>query len=231
MSLMEYLYNHIKASFEEHPRRFFTEHDIHSELALIATEFLRNKGNLQAKTLDGFIVNRIHHEYPTPFRCLMKGFEFKLVSEEEFRREKRKNPNFRARRGYVDLVILNSEYISSNRLRVVSGKRYRDFRASLSERRGLALDLAVEVVYFPTFDDKPHDGIMNRRVSSTIQDYKKLVELMRFATPNNIPFCKEAAMMFFSNTRYEDYLNKKFSSFPLSEKVEFFRILRASGAR
>lgn len=227
---MKYLYNQIKASFEEHPRRFFTEHDIHSELALIATEFLRNKGNLQAKTLDGFVVNRIHHEYPTPFRCLMKGSEFRLVSEEEFMREKRKNPSFRARRGYVDFVTFNSEYVSSNKLRVVSGKRYGDFRDSLSERRGPALDLAVEVVYFPIFDDKLHDGIMNRRVSSTIQDYKKLVELMKFATPNNIPFCKEAAMMFFSNTRYEDHLNKKFSSFPLTEKVEFFRILCANRA-
>ena len=227
---MKYLYNQIKSSFEEHPRRFFTEHDIHSELALIATEFLRNRGNLQAKTPDGFVVDRIHHEYPTPFRCLMKGSEFRLVSEEEFRREKRKNPNFRARRGYVDFVVFNSEYVSSNQLRVVSGKRYRDFRASLSERTCPALDLAAEVVYFPTFDDKPHYGIMNRRVSSTIQDYKKLVELMRFATPNDIPFCKEATMMFFSNTKYEDYLNKKFSSFPLSEKVKFFRILCASGA-
>ena len=136
-----------------------------------------------------------------------------------------KNPNLRARRGYVDFVIFNSEYVSSNKLSVVSGKRYRDFRVSLSERRCPALDVAVEVVYFPTFDDKLHDGIMNRRVSSTIQDYKKLVELMRFAIPNNIPFCKEAAMMFFSNTRYKKDLKEKFSSFQRNEKVEFFPIL------
>lgn len=222
MTIMNYLSNEIKTAFEEHPCKFFTEHDIHSELALIATEYLRNKGNLQAKTLDGYIVNRIHHEYPTPFRCKMKGTEFRAVSEEEFDKEKQRNPKFRAKRGYFDLVIFSPEYISSNKLRVVSAKDYnRSFLPSLAERKCPALDMAVEVVYFPTFDGKPHYGKMDRRFKSTIQDYKKLVELMKITTPT--PFCKEAAMMFFSNTRYKDELNKKFRSFPFKANVELFR--------
>ena len=101
MSLLKYLYNQIATTFRKRPYRFFTEHDIHSELALIATLLLKNKGNLYAKTREGLIVNRIHHEYPTPFRCYMKGSEFRVIKEDEFRAEKLKNPKFRARRGWI----------------------------------------------------------------------------------------------------------------------------------
>jgi len=37
MSLPRDMHNQIEAAFKEYPNRFFTEHDIHSELALIAT--------------------------------------------------------------------------------------------------------------------------------------------------------------------------------------------------
>jgi len=225
MSLLTYLYNQIETTFRKHPYRFFTEHDIHSELALIATLLLKNKGNPYAKTREGLIVNRIHHEYPTPFRCHMKGSEFRVIEEDEFRAEKLKNPKFRARRGWIDFVIFNSEYISSNKLSVISGKRYRDFQDSLKKKRCTALDLAVEVVYFPTFDKKPHIGLMNRKVSSVIQDYKKLIALMEFTYPDNTPFCKEAAMMLFSNTIHKNRLKEMLYPLPLHKKVSFFPIL------
>lgn len=99
----------------------------------------------------------------------------------------------------------------------------RYFLPSLAERKCPALDMAVEVVYFPTFDNKPRYGKMDRRFKSTIQDYEKLVELMKITTPT--PFCKEAAMMFFSNTRYKDQLNKKFRSFPFKANVGLFRYI------
>ncbi len=221
MTIANYLSCRIKTAFEKHPCKFFTEHDIHSELALIAAQYLKNKENLLVKTLDGHVVNRIHHEYPTPFRCQMEGTKFRAVSEEDFERERQRNPKFRAKRGYFDLVIFNPEYISSNKLRVVSAKDYRLFLPSLVDRKYPALDLAVEVVYFPTFDNKPHYGKMERRVKSTIQDYEKLVKLMKITTPT--PFCREAAMMFFSNTRHTDALNKEFRHFPLNPDVELLR--------
>lgn len=223
MPFLNYLHSKIKTTFKEHPHQFFTEHDIHTQLALVAVRVLERKGSLYAQTRDGFVVSRVHHEYPTPFRCLMKGSDFKLITEEKFRKEKQKNPEFRARRGFLDFAIINSEYISSNKLNVVSGKRYRDLQESMSDRQCVALDLAVEVVYYPTFDKRLHDGIMNRRVSSTIQDYQKLMALMEFKT-NNVPFCKEAAMMFFSNTTYRAVLRAKLRSLPEHEKVAFYSV-------
>mgnify|MGYP001039080943 CR=1 FL=1 len=225
MSLFTFLSNQVEGAFREYPCQFFTEHDIHSQLALFANRLLKKKVDLLAKTRDGFTVSRIHHEYPTPFRCHMKDAEFRLITEEEFREKKLENPGFRARRGYIDFVILNSEYISSNKLETVSGKRYRDFRESQNDRQNEVLDLAVEVVYFPTFDKKLREGTMNRWVSSTIQDYQKLVALMKCRSLTNIPFCKESGMMFLSNTIHKTKLEEKLESLPRRKDVEFSAIL------
>ena len=59
--------------------------------------------------------------------------------------------------------------------------------------------------------------------SSTIQDYQKLIALMEFRT-NNVPFCKEATMMFFSNTTYKTALREKLKSLPKNEKVTFYSV-------
>jgi len=225
MSLLSILASHIENIFREHPYQFFTEHDIHSQLALFAKRALEERGELHVTTHDGVVVSRVHHEYPTPFRCHMRGTEFKLVTEEDFIERKRKDPSFRARRGYIDFVILNSEYVVSNKLRVVSGKRYRDFLESLKNRRCEVLDLAVEVVYYPVFDKRLHEGIMNRRVESNIQDYQKLVALMEYEGVTDIPFCKEAGIMFFSNTIHKTKLKEKLESLPKNKNVEFFAML------
>ena len=227
MPFLDYLYGQIKSTFEKYPHRFFTEHDIHSELTMIATDLLRKEGTLTEKTKDGYMTSRIHHEYPTPFRCRMKGFQFKMITEKEYEDEKAKNPEFRARRGWVDFVILNPYFISSNKLGIVSAKRYSSFLESVKneEQKYPALDLAMEVVYYPTFDEKQHVGTMKRRVLSAKQDYDKLVALMKFPYTGKIPFCREAAMLLFSNTRYRGELVDMLKLISIDEKVSFHTIL------
>ena len=66
---------------------------------------------------------------------------------------------------------------------------------------------------------------MRRKVDSTIQDYKKLIAVMEFQYPNGISFCKEAAMMFFSNTRHEGILKGMLKSVRISDRVAFFSII------
>jgi len=222
--ILGYLCEKMETAYRKNPHRFFTEHDLHSEFFLITTEILEKEGKLCERTDDGFVVSRIHHEYPTPFRCHMKGSEFNLITEKEFEKQRLNNPRFRARRGYLDFVVLNSEYISSNRLNVISGKRYSIVKNSLEKQQYPALDLALEVVFYPIFDDKVHEGIMKRRAASTVQDYKKLIALMEFPSKNT-PFCKEAGMIFLSNTPYVDRLEKILESVRLHEKVLFLKIL------
>jgi hypothetical protein len=221
MTVLRYILDQVGTVFRENPYRFFTEHDIHSELASIATAFLIDKDGLFAETKDHHQVGRVHHEYPTPFRCLMEHYNFRIVTEDEFRHEKQKNPRFAAKRGRIDLVVLNSDYILSNRLNIVSGKRYNDLLESANQQEFPALDLAIEVVYHPTLDEKPHTGIMKRRVESIVQDYQKLVALMKFRQVNDLSFCKEAAMLFFSNTLHRVELESNLKSIKIDEKVAF----------
>lgn len=155
MSVLEYLHSNINRAFQKNPHRFFTEHDIHSELCLIATDFLEKRGDLFATTKDEYMVSRVHHEYPTPFRCDMNNYDFKLITEEEFNMKREQIKGFRARRGFIDFVILNPAFISSNNLSVVSGKRYKDVLLTLGNQHDPVLDLAIEVVYHFAYDKKP----------------------------------------------------------------------------
>jgi hypothetical protein len=90
MTILQYILNRIETAFKESPYRFFTEHDIHSELALITTNLLSNEGSLFVKTKDGNRVGRVHHEYPTPFRCIMDHYNFRMVTEDELSKKGRK---------------------------------------------------------------------------------------------------------------------------------------------
>jgi len=67
----------MEATFREWPQCFFSEHDIHSVLYPLAKEELKQHGiNPEETTRDEYITSLVHHEYPTPFRCDMKGYMF-----------------------------------------------------------------------------------------------------------------------------------------------------------
>jgi hypothetical protein len=66
--------------------------------------------------------------------------------------------------------------------------------------------------------------MMEGKVASTIQDYQKLTALTEFRFPNDVHFCKEAAMLFFSNTAYKNELEETFRKLP-ENKVPCFKIL------
>jgi hypothetical protein len=156
----------------------------------------------------------------------MSNYDFRVISEEEFKRRSKEKRGFRVRRGFIDLVVLNPDYVKSNDLVVVSGKRYEHVLRNLNNQQYPALDLAVEVVYHPTFDEKPHEGIMQRRVDSTVQDSKKLIAVMDPKYSGGTAFCKEAAMLFFSNTEHADALNGMFERFPKQENAQIIKIIK-----
>lgn len=227
MSLVDFLLDQIKAVFHDKPHQFFTEHDIHSELSKSMNAFLESEGRRYATTKDGYVVNRVHHEYPTPFRCDMRGYDFKFISEEQFKEEKRRNTSFKPRRGWIDFVVFNPEYISSNSLRVVSGKDYGALRSSLNKEQPSALDVALEVVTFLIFDKKPHKGIMMRRVKSVEQDYKKICALMDFNLNHGVPFCKNSSLMFFSNTNNQDKLKAEVEKIKTYKNIPLYLICKS----
>ena len=99
-------------TFQTCPHYFFTEHDIHSVLYNITNEELQLGGVLEVETRDRRQVTLVHHEYPTPFRCDMRGYGFDKKDEKPYKR------------GHYDLVILNPNFVRNNGLDVVCGKDY-----------------------------------------------------------------------------------------------------------
>jgi len=222
MSLLTKLDIQIGNKFNENPYRFFSEHDIHTELAKILIDELESENSLWSVTKDEKKVTRVHHEYPTPFRCYMKGTSFQKYTENQFKKAKEKTPSLRVRRGHFDIVVFNEEYIQQNDLQTVSGKNYRALLKSFNVEQPTALELAIEVVYHISLDSKPHFGIMKRRKDSTEQDYKKLKALMNFTFKDDTPFCQESAMMFFSNSLYNDTMKKRIEEIKRTKKVQLF---------
>lgn len=76
-------------AFKKTPRRFFTEHDLHSYLYQLVEKELDAKRELFYEAADGQRTSVLHHQYPTPFRCDMSKHGFRIVKENERTEKKR----------------------------------------------------------------------------------------------------------------------------------------------
>jgi len=134
-------------AFQACPYCFFTEHDIHSILYNIASEELQLSGVLEEETSDGYPVSLVHHEYPTPFRCDMRGYGFEKKDEKPYRR------------GHYDLVIFNPDFVRNKELRVVCGKNFEKFNLAMENVKVEPLIWACEVIFFPVVKRLPENAL------------------------------------------------------------------------
>jgi len=172
----------INKIFQRNPNLFFTEHDIHSVLYNIAEEELQRHGVLSAKTSDSREVSLVHHEYPTPFRCCMKGYGFQLKYEKPYRR------------GHYDLVILNPSFVKNYELPVVYGKDYQRFSLAMQEVTVEPLIWVCEVVFFPKVK-----GIPKNALRIIKQDALKVKETLKHKVGRDVNFCKMGSVLVFIN--------------------------------
>jgi hypothetical protein len=225
MGLLNFLHDKIKKDFEENRYQFFTEHDIHSELFRLSNEYYEHKGESLITTLDSKKIRRVHHEYPTPFRCLMPGFEFILIPEAEYQERRRNTPRFRARRGWIDFVSLNPDYINNIMLNLATGKNYRRLRESLDTYSEYpVLDLALEVVYFHDHSFSISPGRRKNSSRFAEQDYKKVCAVKDYEVAEGVPFAKESALMFFATTEKSTQLKASIASISVRKDVPFLTI-------
>jgi len=136
----------------------------------------------------------------------MPGFQFDLVLESEYEKIREETPSFRARRGWLDFVILNPEYISANEYQIVTGKNYKMFRDRLERVQPPALDLALEIVHFNPQSFSISLGRVKNTIGYARQDYQKICAVADFRFSENVPFCKEAAMLYFASTEHKERL-------------------------
>jgi hypothetical protein len=182
-------------AFQETPRRFFTEHDLHSHLYQIVEAELRKTGQLFCETLDKQTVSLVHHEYPTPFRCDMIKHDF-VVADETKKTEK----GGLFRRSHFDLVVLNPDFVKSNDLIVVAGKNYEEFGNVKSRIKAIPLLWACEVVFGSHYGDE----LPNNWAVHAIQDAKKLIETLKPQVGQNLRFAEHANIIVFLGTSPND---------------------------
>lgn len=185
----EYDWNNVKTTvvtrlgetFQEYPDCFFTEHDIHSVLYNITKEELQRNGGMTAKCGQDHVL-LVHHEYPTPFRCSMKGYDFELRDYKPYRR------------GHYDLVILNPEFVRKSRLDVACGKDYKKFRSAMQEVEVEPLIWACEVIFFPKVKRLPKNAL-----KTVEQDTLKVKATLEHKVGSNVPFCKMGSVHVFAS--------------------------------
>ena len=184
--------NRLRDTFQKRPNCFFTEHDVHSVLYNIAKEELQLNGVMTEETRDRHRVILVHHEYPTPFRCDMKGYGFQIKNEPPYRR------------GHYDLVIFNPKFVRNNKLDVVCGKDYQKFRSAMQKVRVEPLIWACEVIFFPGVKKLPENAL-----KIIEQDTLKVKETLRYKVGRNVNFCKTGSVLVFTSHTAEDVSDLK----------------------
>lgn len=195
--------NRLKETFQKYPSCFFTEHDIHSVLYNIAKEELQLNGVATEKTRDGHRVLLVHHEYPTPFRCYMKGYNFELRDYKPYKR------------GHYDLVILNPKFVKSHKLDVLCGKDCQRFKSAMKIVEVEPLIWACEIIFFPGVKKLPKNAL-----KIIEQDALKVKETLRYRVGQNVSFCKIGSTLVFAGHTVKDVLDLKWQIARLSERHE-----------
>jgi len=176
-------------TFKRCPHCFFSEHDIHSSLYDIARKELKQLGKNSLTTRDECTTRLVHHEYPTPFRCDMRRYSFRVKSDNE-----RTPRGGLYKRGHYDLVIFNPEFIRSHTLDVVTGKDYYKLRTVLPRLNIEPLIWACEVIYFPRIRKLPENA-----VKIIEQDTLKVKETLNYKITDNKTFCKIGSVHVFTS--------------------------------
>ena len=201
-------------TFPKHLSCFFTERDIHSVLYNIAKQELQLNRVLTEQTRDGHRVMLAHHEYPTPFRCYMKGGNFELRDYKPYKR------------GHYDLVILNPEFVKSNKLDVVCGKDYQKFRSAMREVKVDPLIWACEVIFFPGVKKLPKNAI-----KIIEQDALKVKETLRYGVGRNRCFCQMGSVLVLTSHTTEEAYDLKQQVTDLRKRHKIEVILSTASAR
>ncbi len=175
------------------PRRFFTEHDLHSYLYRLVETELSNRGELFANTADGYRTVLVHHEYPTPFRCDMSNHSFRKTEDTNDRTTK----GGLYRRGHYDLAILNPEFVRQYNSVIVAGKNYGRLRLVRGEIEVTPLLWVCEIV----FGAHTEDVLPVNWVGCVTQDAKKVIESLNYKLGKETKFAQHGDVAIFIGSK------------------------------
>jgi len=179
----------LQTTFKSCPNCFFSEHDIHSSLCNIIKNELRQLRIETQTTLDKCTTSLVHHEYPTPFRCDMGKYSFRVTSNNE-----RTPRGGLYKRGHYHLVIFNPKFIRKHTLDVVTGKNYQKLRAVLPKLNTEPLIWACEIIHLPRIRRLPQNAL-----KIIEQDTLKVKETLNYKIMENKTFCKIGSVHVFTS--------------------------------
>lgn len=188
-NLTKKVIDELQMTFKSCPHCFFSEHDIHSSLYSIAKKQLHQLKIDSKTTRDGCKTNLVHHEYPTPFRCDMQRYNFRVTSDKE------QTPRGGLyKRGHYDLVIFNPEFIKTHTLDEVTGKNYQKLQSILPKLDIEPLIWACEILYFPKIRKLPENA-----AKIIEQDTLKVRAIVDYKIMDNKTFCKIGSVHVFTS--------------------------------
>lgn len=189
----------LRLAFKIAPRRFFTEHDLHSHLYQLVEKELDARGELFCEAADGQKTSVLHHEYPTPFRCDMSRHGFRMVNDNE--RTKKKGLY---RRGHYDLVILNPDFVRQYDPVIVAAKNYEKFCIVRDKINVTPLLWVCEIV----FGSHVEEGLPKNWVDIVFQDAKKVIETLNLKIGKGVNFARYGSVMVFIGIRPNEKTRK-----------------------
>lgn len=156
------------ADFQEHPSYYFTENDLVCKFYQL---FISEIGDYRVKGCDEKYHQIIHMEYPTPFKCSMKGTDFILMANDSH-----------YRRGHFDIAILNPEIINLLSFEEVRSQK---FQLVLNNVLGIVNQSRPMILYaleFVFHRDKMKNGGPAGFGKKINQDHLKLINANRPGT-------------------------------------------------
>jgi len=200
----------LETTFKSCPHCFFSEHDIHSSLYSIIKKQLKQLGIDSQISRDSYKTNLVHHEYPTPFRCDMRKYNFRVTSDQE-----RTQRDGLYKRGHYDLVIFNPEFIKNHTLEVVHGKNYQKLRSILPKLRMEPLIWACGIIYFPKIEKLPKNAL-----KIVEQDTLKVRVTLGYKIMNNRTFCKIGSVHVFISHPHKEATHLEQQTAQLAERQQ-----------
>ena len=177
--------------FRHYPGSYFTEEDVRWRLMKEIDNALFPLGANYAQLKNGIQISLVHGEYPTPFRCSMKGRSFDL-------RPKGSNVN----RGHFDIVVLNPQAVTECEFEVVRSQYYRRF-LDLLEQEKLPLPFLDCVIEIKLYRDLAHPNrteSAKQQAEYTIQAVQKVDATLRSNEYYKNLFAKRGIVLLFDNS-------------------------------
>jgi len=177
--------------FQRYPGCYFTEEDVRWQLMKEIDNSLLTLDAKYAQLKNGIQISLVHGEYPTPFRCSMKGRSFNLKPKDSD-----------VNRGHFDIAVLNPEAVAQCEFEVVRSQYYRRFLDLLKQEKLPLpfLDCVIEIKLYRDLAHPNRTESAKQQAEYAIQAVQKVDATLKANEYYDDPFAKRGIVLLFDNS-------------------------------